>query len=104
MEKNMTLPVEAAGEKGLCLSGLLKWFGKWASEPVALLAGYYSSVLERKVSQRQTLLILEAQAAFFTGILPADIPVVVRLLAAGWFVSALMRCRKSLFPSTPSRR
>lgn len=63
--------------------------------PVAWLGKYYSKVLEKEVSTRQTWLLLEAQAAFFAGIFPMDYNLIVRLLMLLWFVNAAKRCRKS---------
>jgi hypothetical protein len=52
-------------------------------------------VLERKVSTKQTLLLLNAQAAFVITAFPVEAPFVVRLICLSWFVKALFACKKS---------
>ena len=42
-----------------------------ANRPVEWLRQYYSSVLERNINMRQTWNLIEVQAAFFAGIMPA---------------------------------
>lgn len=96
MERNMTLTADAANGKQFELTELFASVKTWLSTPVKLLSRYYSYVLERQVTTRQTWLVIEAQAAFFAGIFPADIHISVRLLMAAWFLSALSRCRKAL--------
>lgn len=96
MERNMTLTADVTNGKQSELTEFLASVKTWISTPVKLLSQYYSSVLEREVTNRQTWLIIEAQAAFFAGIFPADIHITARLLMAAWFLSSLSRCRKSL--------
>lgn len=96
MEKNIILTTSDIENRRFELGELLNGAREWASVPVRLLAQYYSSVLERKVSTSQTWRLIEVQTAFFAGIFPVDLPVVARLLALGWFVSAMVRCRKSM--------
>lgn len=96
MERNIMITANAAKGNQFELSELLQGIKSWASAPVRLLARYYSSVLEKEVSTRQTWHLIEVQAAFFAGIFPADISIALRLLAAVWFVSSLVRCRKAL--------
>lgn len=66
-----------------------------ALRPLQLLTGYYSQVLERRVSTRQTLHLLQVQAAFVLTVF-ADMPVVLRLLSLGWLCGSLLACRRSL--------
>ncbi len=64
--------------------------------PIRKLSNYYSMVLERDVNNRQTWALLEAQAALFLGILPMGYAITVRLLALGWLLVALRKCRQLL--------
>lgn len=43
-----------------------------ANRPAEWLRQYYSSVLERDINMRQTWSLIEVQAAFFAGIMPAN--------------------------------
>lgn len=56
---------------------------------------YYSRVLGEELSIRQTLLLINAQAAFFMTVFPVDCSLVMRGLCAAWLVSALVKCRRS---------
>lgn len=96
MEKNIMLQAENARECKFELAELFKGIGEWLSAPARLLCEFYSAVLERRMTMRQTYRLIEAQVAFFCGIMPVDISVVSRLLLFAWFVSAVMRYRKSL--------
>lgn len=60
---------------------------------VAPLARYYSRVLDTEVSTRQTLLLVNAQAAFFMTVFPADCHLLLRLGCLAWLISAVMKCR-----------
>ena len=66
----------------------------WGTGGIEWLSHYYSTVLERPVSKRLTWALLEAQTAFFLGIVPAAVPMIVRLIALGWFFVAVKRCRR----------
>ena len=64
---------------------LLKW-----------LSTYYSQVLERPVSIRQTLHLLHVQTAAFLAIFPLGCSVLFRFLCILWLISALLKCRSAL--------
>lgn len=64
--------------------------------PVEWLRNYFSAVLGKHISMTQFWLIINAQAAFLALILPADYALSLRLAAAGWFLDAILRCRRSL--------
>lgn len=61
----------------------------------AQLTRYYSQVLGIKLTNRQTLLLLNAQTAFFLTVFPVGCPVLLRYACAGWLISALLKCRNS---------
>ena len=65
------------------------------AKPINWLSAYYSAVLERKVSNKQTLLLLNAQAAFVMTVFPVEAPFVIRLISLTWFVKALFACKKA---------
>ena len=67
-----------------------------ARRMLTAVAAYYSKALGREVSLRQTLLLANAQAAFFMTVFPADCPLPARAACAVWLVSALLKCRRSL--------
>lgn len=96
MEKKMILTTGVNEKENIDFTELISKIGAWASEPVRLLGGYYSSVLERKLSVGQTWRLIEVQLAFFACIFPADLSVAVRLLAVAWLGSAATRCRKAM--------
>ena len=64
--------------------------------PIEILRDYYSLVLERNLNMRQTWVLIEAQTAFFLGILPVGYAFILRAVALVWFIIALKKCRKLL--------
>lgn len=88
-----TRAAKAAGRLGACTAR--RTAAKAAARLVAPVAGYYSRVLGEKVSTRQTLLLLNAQAAFVMAVLPADGPLAGRALCVAWLAHALLLCRRS---------
>ena len=66
---------------------------KVANRPMEWLRQYYSSVLERDINKRQTWSLIEVQAAFFAGVMPADYSLLLRATCCLWFYLALRRCR-----------
>ncbi len=67
-----------------------------ARRPLRLLTDYYSKVLERRLSIRQTVCLLNAQLAFVMTVFPVDCEGWMRLGCGAWLLSALMKCRKQL--------
>lgn len=57
---------------------------------------FYSKQLERRVNRRQTIALLEAQLAFFLGIMPIDMPMVLRIAFTIWTVVAVKKCKRCL--------
>lgn len=66
------------------------------NQPLRKLTHYYSKVLERRLSNRQTLHLLNAQTAFVMTVTPVDAPWILRLLCAIWLVKALLWCKEAL--------
>ena len=73
-----------------------KSIGKAAERLLSPLTTYYSQVLERRITTRQTALLLNAQTAFFITVFPASAPLLVRTACVIWLISALLKCRKAL--------
>lgn len=67
---------------------------KAARRVLSPLARYYSGVLGVELGIRQTLELVNAQAAFFLAVFPADCPLALRAACLGWLVAALRRCRR----------
>lgn len=57
---------------------------------------FYSKQLERNINRRQTLALLEAQLAFFLGIMPIDMPMALRIAFTVWTVVAVKKCKRRL--------
>ena len=94
MEKNMILEANLAHynlgkETVKTISKKVELMKK----PIKMLQGYYSMVLEREVSMRQTLLLVNAQAAFACAVLPFECPMLLRAACCGWFLHAVLKCR-----------
>ena len=79
-------------EKEVCLnSGMKK-----VCRPIEWLCSYYSDVLDRKLTMRQTWLLINAQLAFGAAFFPVEAPWVVRIGCLVWVVSALLKCKRGL--------
>lgn len=70
-------------------------------KPVVMLADYYSKVLETEIDFRQTLLLLNAQLAFFFAAFPVDCSLFLRGLCIFWLCNALMKCKRHIIPMLP---
>ena len=66
-----------------------------AERPLSGLTRYYSDVLERQLSTRQTLLLLNAQLAFLMTVFPS-MSFVLRILCLTWLVGAVVKCRRTI--------
>ena len=64
-----------------------------AERPLSELTRYYSGVLERQLSKRQTLHLLNAQLAFLLTVFPT-MSLILRILCLVWFVGAVLKCRE----------
>lgn len=78
--------------KEVCLnSGMKK-----VCRPIEWLCSYYSDVLDRKLTMRQTWLLINAQLAFGAAFFPVEAPWVVRIGCLVWVVSALLKCKREI--------
>lgn len=66
------------------------------NRPVNLLRQYYAQVLERDLNMHQTWALIEAQVAFFLGVMPVGYAFVLRAVALLWLVVAVKKCRRLL--------
>ena len=69
---------------------------KEVCRPIEWLCSHYSDVLERKLTMRQTWLLVNAQLAFGAAFFPVEAPWVVRIGCLAWVVSALLKCKRGL--------
>lgn len=93
-------------EKEICLNSMkeislnsekevsLNSYMKEVCRPIEWLCSYYSDVLERKLTMRQTWLLINAQLAFGAAFFPVEAPWVVRIGCLAWVVSALLKCKR----------
>lgn len=87
-------------EKEVCLNNekeiSLNSGMKKVCRPIEWLCSYYSDVLERKLTIRQTWLLINAQLAFGAAFFPVEAPWVVRIGSLVWVVSALLKCKREI--------
>ena len=69
---------------------------KKVCRPIEWLCSYYSDVLERKLTMRQTWLLINAQLAFGAAFFPVEATWVVRIGCLVWVVSALLKCKREI--------
>lgn len=69
---------------------------KEVCRPIEWLCSYYSDVLNRKLTMRQTWLLINAQLAFGAAFFPVEAPWVVRIGCLVWVVSALLKCKREI--------
>lgn len=81
-----------SGMKKVSLNSGMKVVGR----PIEWLCSYYSNVLERKLTMRQTWLLINAQLAFGAAFFPVEAPWVVRIGCLVWVVSALLKCKREI--------
>ena len=79
-------------EKEISLNNCMKK----VCRPIEWLCSYYSDVLERKLTMRQTWLLINAQLAFGAAFFPVEAPWVVRIGCLVWVVSALLKCKREI--------
>ncbi len=89
---NSKKEVSLNNEKEISLnSGMKK-----VCRPIEWLCSYYSNVLDRKLTMRQTWLLINAQLAFGAAFFPVEAPWVVRIGCLVWVVSALLKCKREI--------
>lgn len=87
--------------KEVCLNSYAKEvslnsYAKKVCRPIEWLCSYYSNVLDRKLTMRQTWLLVNAQLAFGAAFFPVEAPWVVRIGCLVWVVSALLKCKRGI--------
>ena len=87
-------------EKEICLNSMKEVYlnscMKEVCRPIEWLCSYYSDVLDRKLTMRQTWLLVNAQLAFGAAFFPVEAPWVVRIGCLVSVVSALLKCKRGL--------
>ncbi len=94
--KNVTEAFEPSEDIKLIIEGIRNmcaWPSKLVRIPLEWMRKYFSSVLEREVTVKQTWLILETQAALVMAVFPADINIILRAVFLGWFAWCLLKCK-----------
>ena len=80
---NSEKEISLNSEKEVCLDSMkevcLNSGMKKVCRPIEWLCSYYSDVLERKLTMRQTWLLINAQLAFGAAFFPVEAPWVVRI-------------------------
>lgn len=61
--------------------------------PLGMLTDYYSGVLNKKLSTKQTLSLLNAQCAFIFTVF-SGCSLMLRALLLAWLVGALLKCKR----------
>lgn len=89
---NSEKEISLDSEKEVCLNSCMKE----VCRPIEWLCSYYSDVLDRKLTIRQTWLLINAQLAFGAAFFPVEAPWVVRIGCLVWVVSALLKCKRGL--------
>ncbi len=69
-----------------------KWLTRLMT-PMEWLRKYYSDILERHITMRHTLLLVNVQLAFILAALPADYPLWARLACCTWLLLALKQVK-----------
>ena len=97
--KNVTETFEPGEDIKLIVEGIRRiwaWPSKLMRMPMEWMRKYFSSVLEREVTVKQTRLILETQAALVMAVFPADINILLRAVFLGWFAWCLLKCKERI--------
>ncbi len=92
MKEEMTLTTGVRVADGTATPSVM--VAKAARRVLSPLAKYYSGVLGVELGIRQTLKLLNAQAAFFLTVFPVDCPLALRAACLAWLVAALGGCRR----------
>lgn len=59
----------------------------------AIIAGYYSSLLDQVVTVAQAKSMVNAQCAFVALVMPVDLGYTYRVVALAWFALSLLQCK-----------
>ena len=89
---NSEKEISLDSEKEISLNSCMKE----VCRPIEWLCSYYSDVLERKLTMRQTWLLINAQLAFGAAFFPVEAPWVIRIGCLVWVVSALLKCKREI--------
>ena len=97
---NSKKEISLDSEKEICLNSMKEVYlnscMKKVCRPIEWLCSYYSDVLDRKLTMRQTWLLINAQLAFGAAFFPVESPWVARIGCLVWVVSALLKCKRGL--------
>lgn len=60
----------------------------------AVIASFYSSILEQEVTIAQTKSLVNAQCAFCALVMPLELGFAYRIIALLWFVISVLHCKQ----------
>ncbi len=98
MKKEMILT--ATPSTTVKMKSIANTFKSLLLRPIAILTEYYSAVLDRRISNSQTLWLLNAQFAFFSVVCSAEAPLMTKIICWAWLAQALIRCKTNVFNKT----
>ncbi len=98
MEKNIAWSNNTSFEQTVqhTTNGIKQLCEKWQNHlmtPMEWLRKYYSDILEREITLRHTLQLVNVQLAFILAALPANYPVWARLACCTWLLLALKQVK-----------
>jgi len=91
MEKIITMTTGVSF--GKTISDMISRVSAKLQQPIGMLSKYYSDILGKDINMHQTWQLLKVQAIFFAGILPANYPIIIRVLLLVWLISALKKIK-----------
>ena len=77
------------------VSSVINAIAAAATRPLNRLGSYYSTVLQRPLSLRQTFCLLNAQMAFLATVF-IQTTAVAHVALLTWFVASVLKCREVL--------
>ena len=78
------------------MTDMISRFVEITKRPACMLNQYYSQMLEKDLNMNQTWALIEAQTAFFLGVLPVGYAFTLRAAALIWLILAVRKCRRLL--------
>lgn len=93
MNKEMVLTTSRSGR---FVAEMMSKVAENVNRPVNLLRTYYAQVLERDLNMHQTWALIEAQVAFFLGVMPVGYVLPLRAAALLWLIVAVKKCHRLL--------
>lgn len=93
MKKEMT--IQSNVTTNMSISNMWTKTKAMMNKAMSNISNYYSSMIDEKLTNKQTLLIMNAQLAFFFAVMPADCSLTLRFACIAWLAVALIQCKNS---------